>query len=179
MIEIIQPLIDEGKKPTEIVAAMNAATIRKADTKPKTGVDIKLALGSATKTGAALAVLTAIADGSTALPDGMPDHIRLVVRQELQQLSGAGVNLAEPGLNQFLRMIGLVEVAEVGIWHVSPWQDEGNEGEMSEQDLANVIAQDIQDRDAKRLENATTFFKQRMTVGGDAAAVWESCWRDA
>lgn len=34
-------------------------------------------------------------------------------------------------------------------------------------------------KQADRLENATTFFKERMTADGDAAAVWAQAWADA
>lgn len=173
-------MVAEESTPAEIVSACNALTIEKSDHTLRNTADVKDALGSAAAAGDALAVLTAIADGTAPMPEGTPDSIRLVVRSELQQLAGAGLNLASPGLNQFLRMVGLVGVAELGIWKVSLWQDAGNEGEMTEADLQSLLIDDAREKLKDRVTNASALLQESIEKSDpstfDAAAAWSQAW---
>jgi len=135
----VKPREVAGKTDAEIIAELNAKTIPKQNEKLMTGVEVKDALGSATAAGQALNVLKGIANGTGNLPTGMAEEVRGVVEMELAQLSGAGLNLANQGTNDFLRQAGLDNVADLGKWQESIWEDsEGRGVVMTQADLESV-----------------------------------------
>lgn len=152
----IKPLEDEGKTDKEIVDALNAKTIRRVDDSPYTATQLKAKLGSAEAAGDALAVLRAIANGTpetVPMPEGVPESIRHVVKSELGQLEGPGLILSEQGRNDFLRLVGLGEIADFGIWHVSRWEEVGNEDPATIADLDLIRTDYETTRTAKKLQN--------------------------
>ena len=142
MIAFIRKLIEAGKTNAEVVAACNEQTIEVADDSLFSVSRLKAILG-ARRSGEAIEKLAAIADGSGPMPPSVPESIRSVVAMELQQLAGSGLDLSDAGTNGFLRMVGLVDVADIGRRMVSPWQDDGNKDDMTIDDLRAVKKQII------------------------------------
>lgn len=59
------------------------------------------------------------------------------------------------------------------------WQTEGYEKEPTLADVQAALKAEAQRVIDKRLTNATAFFSERMTVDGDANAIWLQAWIDA
>ena len=156
MIDQVRQLKASGKTNAEILEVLNAKTIERIDSTPKTALEIKDQLGSATAAGQAIQVMQAIASGVAPLPPGIPDAVRAVVGVELAQMSGAGLDLSNQGTNEFLRMAGLSAIADLGRWKVSPWEGDGNEGEMTAADLElvekTIVVQECRDAMAAELQ---------------------------
>jgi hypothetical protein len=95
----------------------------------------------------------------------------------VHQLGGSGIQLSNEQVQQVLLgfaqagIPGMAELAAIGKSLVSPAAKNG---------FGTVTAGQVQSAiDDSRLTNAKALFAERMTVGGDAQAIWAQAWEDA
>lgn len=162
---LVQTVSDwRNKTAAEIAAVLNAQSVEVKDNQLYTWAGVALEVGPTNAEGLRLAL-----EASGA---GWAVH----------QLGGSGIQLSHPLTQGMLQQFaaggvpGCAELALIGVHYISPYANNGGEGEVSEADVQAVIDQIILEA---RIINATALVNERMVNAVDKVATWAQCWEDA